>query len=473
MVTSLTWNKGHHQTLHNIKHLDDMRSGGDSGVPQKMFPRLRCLIWHETTPEWSPLAQLFIGPRTSNVAICYEEPAGTITGAILGLRRLCLLLGQFDSLEVNPTTLNISITGLLRDGGGAAYRVQTYEMNLYLQDFIHKRGAILTGLNVSLGSPVPDLFVAGSGAQILARLSSLTLEICDPEPFGQMVLPALRSLELNFNTPTRNCIDFARTLSCPRLDHLTLSFGVSGIWQDHMLQGQLPDGLYLNLPKCIYEQGIREADYYKTVTSFSLRYHTGNGGVDPREWDRIAQEAEWRFVHCLLTQPFPQVQSLSISTTRFQTTALWFINTLPAAYPRLHTLALTRPPEHCAIGMFQGMDFSAIRTLVARLPELRHLTTWFSNWGIHKERSGYFDEHAKEWIPHRTKLRSWNVLESNVGQYIYFTSDVPGYWKPKHLRKTGDRLHKAFPLLDTVECSESDRLSPRWADVTRYLRTLS
>lgn len=475
MVKSIRWDNKSSDTLNNLQHFKALVCGAPDPT-YHIFPNLRGLVWQETRKDCYPLLGLFVTPHMDYIDIDYtEEHCASVQDALYHLRQIGELLNCLRRLQISPRALTISLLGLLE--GQHPYVNEPLALVHDLQQFIQGQRTPLTGLNVVLGRPMPDLFLTAPGSQILTSLTSLALEIHDPAVFGKLVLPRLTSLDLTFNLPTRRCVQFARALSCPKLDHLSLSFGVSGFLREHKqhLLGDDTRAAYLETPTAIYMQGVLQADYHASVTSFTLKYHTVPTRVEGAYlWEHVAQLAEHNLVDCLTANPFPRLQALSISTTHLRSSAEWLVTTLPRFFPRLHTLAMTRPQGELAIGMFMGLDLSGVRTLVARLPALRRLTLQFDDWGMHRRAAGHgyarFEDAKTEWDAGRAQLRRWDVLDSMVG------SLAESEWTAKHRERVALGLHRAFPLLGRIDYrAERDRdgkPSMRWAEVEQEVRAL-
>ena len=419
-----------------------------------LLPSLRSLVWINSCQAHvdSYVGHMQPYSRTSirvsrDMEVSYQVHCTAIMDAANRLDDFGAFLDTMKTIGSKPHTLKILMPGFREPAKSAeedlALRLNHSRFYAKLTFFLLEYGSNFTGLHVSTGAfnPVHTL-LPYLNTSLLANLTSVTLEILlIPSKSELPVLPRLRSLSLAFNIPMTPCIDWARQLSCPNLEHLTLSFNTSGKTANH--RSQISDPRYCAIPLLIFTQGVCQSDYFHTITSFALEYDhppllTFYDQLGPQdkpafsEWQKDVRSQEMDIAGAqqdlldaiLRKHPFPRVRDLSLSLSNswgFTTLFLATQSLLAAHYRNLHTLTIALlpalPGERARVWEYPLLPTLAIvgRT-VENLPELRSLTMDFVDQDLCEE--GYaattIGTTPRGLTGPCRQLRHWNVLNSQL-----------------------------------------------------------
>ncbi|KIP05898.1 hypothetical protein PHLGIDRAFT_119454 [Phlebiopsis gigantea 11061_1 CR5-6] len=501
-VKSLRWdNSIHNPVLSRL--LMATRSDGVQGL----LPNLVSLVWtnHRHGLINNPLI-LAQSRKIEKVEVSYQAHCVTIADVAEHIDRLIDMVAH---LPPNVRTLKISMPGFWKTAIGRnhlheAHARQQLDM-LYkcLNGFLSQPGSSLLDLHLSTGSfyMAPTLLnVVDPPFLAQLNLTSLLLEIFGNPPADEpLSFPHLRSLCLTFNLPNETCAKWARQLSCPMLEHLTLSFNRTGSAAFHALTATHQSGVaaeFCNNPYLVFTEGVCRSDYFHTITSFALEYdhpplltmhdfHVFRA-IPFEHWQQIVLQTERNIRRAqknvlgavLAGRPFPRVLTLSIALSNAiipcQVTEL--VSQLDS-FGRLQTLSVVHLPAHpdedTRIGEFSSLSTLVDMTqMVENLPALRSLTMGVIDKRLCTE--GYYDAwEIKHSSSRRMRpclhLRHWNVLNSELQSKRNRKLEYATL-KSSEVRIVCENLRLAFPRLETVECSEDNKQKGSWEAIGKYLK---
>lgn len=472
MAYSLRWDHNHGPVLGVLQPFMDWESGLSS-MPD-LFPKLRTFHFIETRPSCFPFVKIFNRGHLVDLRVIYDLWCEIEEDFLDRMNYASDLIHYLTNADVSPHSLTIRISGIVVDALQANHALSCTQFIGNTREFVSQRGSTLTSLDVTVGSQGPVFQLLPPCLTISQNLTTLSFELHDPDlPVVPLTFQSLQSLSVSFVTPSQRCAPFMSSLSCPRLQHLELAFGISGTMADHYQHGTDETASYWDMPSTIYSQGICESDYFHTITSFSLKYHTPVLLPDPVNhefWDGIqarfhqrGRYAENTFIRGILHRPFPSLTSLSLETVRAEMQKGDLIELLTRAYPHLQELSMQRSSHYFNRASFSYFYFPDVVDLVSRLPELHTLSVKCEEvWGMRHREYPKMKDHWK-CCP---SLRRWNIQDTLLAWWMF--DDCTEY----KLKNLATHFTQAFPMLETVDFwsgKYGESQSQRWSTVNRYL----
>jgi hypothetical protein len=460
-VRELHWDGYQGKMVHFIRNLYSLLYREDPLLSiSSILPNLKILDWVESREYYFPVFHLFSGKALKELTILADRDLN-FARRFEYWNGLCLLVDRVCFGNISLESLIVILPELVFEPlvVDHAFLLLADRMRTWPQDILLS-SPHLRKYFVRLGTPFPGSPITKPWALDNQNLTSLGLELSKPLVSDSLTFPALQDLAISFRNPDEELVDFMRTLSCPRLSTLHLIFGSCGAFEE--TSGENASRSVLTLPTWIYEHGVCQANYHKTVTTFSLEF------VSAHVKDQTAAlEVERAFYDALIAHPFPNLKCLILDTTKFHAFADNIVETLPKAYPRIQRLHLTtiRTQE---LEYIPTLPIKRIHDLVSRLPHLHTLWMPFKP-GNQEAESQPIDSpevFAELSAKPAESLRVWNVIDSGLGlmggHYL---------WSPELRISAAKCLRAAFPRLERVEFVQGRDLAPRqWNQVNDYLR---
>lgn len=429
-----------------------------------VFPNLYKVFWSENRKDrYQLLSDITSSSNTLQIDAEYVVQCESINDGERHFEDVAQILRFLAKHEVSGLT--ISLIGIMQqDQPAVDYRIVSTRFYHELQTFLGPQYSGLKRLNVLVGAPLPQVIRTASG---LSHLTELSFQLHDAQPLESLSFPELKFLEVSFVTPNRSCVQFMQQLDCPRLDHLTLSFGISGTWGE--IAGKLFHSFcdYANTPCYIYAEGVRLSNYFNTVTSFTLLYWSPSPppGNDSDVFETLLRRSRYSqqvLINSIFAYPFPNVTNLTIETTAYKEIPWNFICYLTSAFPGLQEFSMVRP-RGCGFGDAKPLylPLQCVHEFVSVLPFLHTLRIAFipSEVLMPHGQAGYINM-----LP-CTTLKRWDLLDSSLrGDGEYWENDIE-----HKLREVARYIKMAFPELEGICCWEEELYAERWRSVKYYL----
>ncbi|GJE99697.1 hypothetical protein PsYK624_159680 [Phanerochaete sordida] len=431
--------------------VDDLFSWNPSHA--LLLPQLRVLHWYENDAGRFPLYKIFFGPQLRAIQFSWDPRFFKNSAA-----HVHNFLRDIGDHNFPLTSLDIGIPledmyPTLADHFLSNHLANPDDIVSDIEEILKRSCKPIETLRIGLSSPFSQAL--SPSCLPVVSLVSLSLELWPSSKLAPLTLPNLKSLGLSFAFPTTEQIPFVKTLSCPILEDLQLSFGLQSshiFWPDYphtMIQASE-----------IYHLGIVPSQFFRHVQRLKLTHFTLH--LVPE--DSLPEERS--LFDALLSSPFPSLVSLDIVSCRLVVTLDDLTKALPRAYPHLHTLGLRRPwalDGRTATALIIECTFTQLLRVVRCFPCLHTLAL--------PALDGAIDSVVALWCPVRPPcmlLRRWDAGLTHVCLHN---------WSDRSAKQIARQFRLAFPNLEELDympfhpdTSLSTRNASGWKEIVRHVK---